>query len=303
MPVAVSYPGVYVEEIPSGVRTITGVATSITVFVGWAAKGPKDRAELVLSWTDFERKFGGLDNRSYLGYSVYQFFNNGGSKAYIMRLAAADSVTAKVPLGDLMIEANSPGEWANDYAIVTKKQSVDPTRFQLKVVNNSVNKKGIPVEVFENLSMVKGNPRYVKTVLKNESNFVNADATDETNAAVPDDTAVGDIPADAELKDGASGAVLTAVDADFITSLGDVAKEGGLLDRIDLFNLLCVPGLEEVAAISSLQKFCRQRRAFLIVDCKKAADSGDIDGGQPGNITTDDSINSAFYFPWVLAPD
>ena len=87
MPVAVSYPGVYVEEIPSGVRTITGVATSITVFVGWAAKGPTDRAELVLSWTDFERKFGGLDNRSYLGYSVYHFFSNGGSTAYIMRLA------------------------------------------------------------------------------------------------------------------------------------------------------------------------------------------------------------------------
>ena len=120
MPVAVSYPGVYVEEIPSGVRTITGVATSITVFVGWAAKGPTDRAELVLSWTDFERKFGGLDKRSYLGYSVYHFFSNGGGRAYIMRLAAADSAVGKVPLGDLKIAANSPGEWANDYAIVTK---------------------------------------------------------------------------------------------------------------------------------------------------------------------------------------
>src|SRR5687767_102311 len=97
MPVAVSYPGVYVEEIPSGVRTITGVATSITVFVGWAPKGPTDHAELVLSWADFERKFGGLDKRSYLGYSVYQFFNNGGSKAYIVRLVttAPDADKAK----------------------------------------------------------------------------------------------------------------------------------------------------------------------------------------------------------------
>ena len=47
MPVPVSYPGVYIEEIPSGVRTITGVATSIAAFVGWAPQGPTDRAQLV----------------------------------------------------------------------------------------------------------------------------------------------------------------------------------------------------------------------------------------------------------------
>jgi uncharacterized protein len=302
MPVAVSYPGVYVEEIPSGVRTITGVATSITVFVGWAAKGPTDRAELVLSWTDFERKFGGLDNRSYLGYSVYHFFSNGGSTAYIMRLAANDSAVAKVTLGDLLIEANSPGEWANDYAIVTKKQTGDATRFQLKVVNNSVNPSGIPVEVFENLSMVKGDPRYVKTVLKNESNFINADATDETKTAVPTDTATGDIPPDAELNEGANGAVLGAGDPAFITSLGNVGKENGLLDRIDLFNILCVPGLEDDTAIGELQDFCRNRRAFLIVDCDEAARFSNVQSG-PGGITGDDSLNAAFYFPWVLAPD
>src|SRR3954467_16002234 len=93
MPVAVAYPGVYIEEVPSGVRTITGVATSIAAFVGWAAKGPTDRAELILSWADFERKFGGLDARSLLGYAVSQFFANGGQRAYIVRLVAGASST------------------------------------------------------------------------------------------------------------------------------------------------------------------------------------------------------------------
>lgn len=302
MPVAVSYPGVYVEEIPSGVRTITGVATSITVFVGWAAKGPTDGAELVLSWSDFERKFGGLDNRSYLGYSVYHFFSNGGTKAYVLRLVDEGSVKSKVTLGDLVIEANSPGEWANDYAIVTKKQTGDATRFQLKVVNNSVNKKGIPVEVFENLSMVKGDPRYVKTVLKNESNLVNADATDETKTTVPGDTAAGDIPEDAELKGGDDGTVLGPGNDDFHTALKGVASEDGLLDRIDLFNLLCAPGVTDAGTIQDLQDFCRFRRAFLIVDCAGNARFDQVKPG-PGNITGDDSLNSAFYFPWILAPD
>ena len=94
MPVALSYPGVYVEEVPSGVRTISGVATSITAFVGWAAKGPTDRAELILSWADYERKFGGLDARSLLGYAVSQFYANGGQRAYIVRLVTTGSTAA-----------------------------------------------------------------------------------------------------------------------------------------------------------------------------------------------------------------
>ena len=99
MPVPVSYPGVYVEEIPSGVRTITGVATSISAFVGWAPKGPTDRAQLVLSWSDFDRQFGGLDARSLLGYSVSQFFINGGQQAYVIRLAAGNADVGHVDLG------------------------------------------------------------------------------------------------------------------------------------------------------------------------------------------------------------
>src|SRR5262245_61455506 len=122
MPVAVSYPGVYVEEIPSGVRTITGVATSIAAFAGWAPKGPIDRAELVLSWSDYDRKFGGLDRRSWLGYAVSHFFANGGQRAYIIRLAMTDALAATETFGGLKIIANNPGQWGSDYAILTKKR-------------------------------------------------------------------------------------------------------------------------------------------------------------------------------------
>src|SRR5215471_17281159 len=95
MPVAVSYPGVYVEEIPSGVRTITGVATSITTFVGWAARGPIKYAGLVQSWSDFERMYGGFDARSpYLAYAVSQFFINGGTQAYVVRMAYTGAASA-----------------------------------------------------------------------------------------------------------------------------------------------------------------------------------------------------------------
>src|ERR1043166_4947562 len=84
MPVAVSYPGVYVEEIPSGVRTITRVATSIAAFVDFFPAGPRGPSNgvKVFSFADFDRRFGGLDARSEASYAIQQFFLNGGSSAY-----------------------------------------------------------------------------------------------------------------------------------------------------------------------------------------------------------------------------
>ena len=119
---AFTYPGVYIEELPSGVHTITGVATSIAAFVGWADQGPTDQAVLVESWFDFQNLFGGLDLRSLLGYSVNQFFGNGGNQAYIVRVVQSTaitsssgtapttgSVTITAPGGDAGIHSEKPG--------------------------------------------------------------------------------------------------------------------------------------------------------------------------------------------------
>lgn len=86
MPAALSYPGVYVEEIPSGVRTIVSVPTSVTAFVGRTSKGPVVEATDITSWPDFERKFGGLWQDSQLSFAVRDFYLNGGSRAVIVRL-------------------------------------------------------------------------------------------------------------------------------------------------------------------------------------------------------------------------
>ena len=86
MPVTPTYPGVYIEEIPSGVRTITGVATSITAFVGRAQRGPTNKAATINNFSDFDRNFGGLWLGSNLGFAVRDFYLNGGSQAIIVRL-------------------------------------------------------------------------------------------------------------------------------------------------------------------------------------------------------------------------
>ncbi|TVP69191.1 MAG: phage tail sheath family protein [Rhodobacteraceae bacterium] len=88
MPVNVSYPGVYVEEVPSGVRGISGVPTAVAAFVGRAARGPVNTPTIVNSFGDFERSFGGLWAASTLSFAIRDFFLNGGGQAVVVRLFA-----------------------------------------------------------------------------------------------------------------------------------------------------------------------------------------------------------------------
>src|SRR6185312_8094589 len=308
MPSALTYPGVYIEEIPSGVHTITGVATSIAAFAGWAPSGPTDHAGLVLGYADFARTYGGIDNRSGLGYAVNQFFANGGQQAYIVRLV--DGTTAKAAAvtldGKLLVTAANEGVWANDFAIVIKQSTFDATRFRLTVANWQLDPAGVPVEVFDNLSMDPADPRFVTSVLADQSAFVTA-AVQGGATTPPANTFTGtpgNIPDSSKLSGGVDGTVLAPNVAAFETALLPLSGSGGLyqLDRINLFNLLCVPGETNTGVISSLETFCRTRRAFLIADCVDGATVGSLQGG-PGGITGSDSINAAFYFPWVIAAD
>jgi phage tail sheath protein FI len=122
MPVAVSYPGVYIEEVPSGVRTIAGVATSVTAFLGRAVMGPVNEPVTINSFADFERRFGGMSMNYPMSYAVRDFYQNGGAKAVIVRLYKKDgNKTAKavisIPGTDaakpLQLEAEAEGSWAN----------------------------------------------------------------------------------------------------------------------------------------------------------------------------------------------
>ena len=84
-----SYPGVYVQELPSASRAISGVATSITAFLGRAWMGPVNEPITLLSWADYERAFGGLQPDYPLSYAVRDYFTNGGQQAIVVRLYAS----------------------------------------------------------------------------------------------------------------------------------------------------------------------------------------------------------------------
>ena len=295
MPVALLQPGVYIEELSSGVRTISGVATSITLFVGWAPRGPVAGALRLTSFADYERSYGGLDANAVLGYSVRQFYENGGSDAYILRIAdPATAVVAASTLGSLDIFASSPGDWAAQFSVRLTARAGDATHFTIDVIQPSAN--NAVVESFANVSMDPADARFVQSVINGRSAFLDNLVA---NSAVR--------PADGTVVLGATtagdpGTVIGPADAGFQNQVLTAFATGGIADRIDLFNLVCVPGLVDGPTITSLQQSVGGRRAFLIVDCDEGDTVAGVAATLPGK-TGAFGRNAAFFFPWVLAPD
>ncbi len=181
MPVQTNYPGVYIEERPSGVHTIVGVSTSVTAFVGAAAQGTSDKPVRIFSVADFTRAFGApIDADHPMGYAVAQFFANGGSEAVVVRVLGAGagfaSATLKsaesTPKNVLVLTASGKGDWANRVAGTGVEVSVDQAGsanpddlFNLVVTSFSIDPRtGASVqsarEEFRNLSMSPSHPRY-----------------------------------------------------------------------------------------------------------------------------------------------
>ncbi len=172
MPVQVSYPGVYIEELPSGVRPITGVPTAIAAFVGCTKRGLDNRPVRIHSFGDFERSFGGLDIESLLSYAVRHFYDNGGGAAYVVRVPKSDSVAAAVAIEDavggdadtaLVATALSNGAWAND-VIVDVDHAVpddDPLAFNLTLTDLVTG----TVERFANVTLDDTPSNYVEAIV------------------------------------------------------------------------------------------------------------------------------------------
>lgn len=181
MPVTPTYPGVYIEEIPSGVRTITGVATSITAFVGYTARGPVNDAVRIFNMGDYERNFGGLHQDSLTSYAVQQFFLNGGSDAYVVRVASG-AAPASVTLADtsgtdvLVVSAANEGGWGNFVRLSVDYDTSNPdSTFNLNVRRyEQQNGRFVLMEQeqFRNLSMNSRSPNYAVDTVNNGSKLL-----------------------------------------------------------------------------------------------------------------------------------
>jgi hypothetical protein len=284
MAVQTSYPGVYVTEIPSGVRTITGVATSVTAFVGRTRRGPVNQATVINSLADYERVFGGLWKHSTVSFAVRDFFANGGGQAVVVRLVStsdangakatqlaltapppadegtadegtadegtADEGTAEAPGSrkSLVLQATDEGSWADDLKVTVDRST--PGNIA-KDVAEQLNVK--PTDLF-NLVVTLGDngPQEVfrNVTVVDSSRRLDAVLLAESQLVrvVPNPDGVRpDIPGEGPAKvvqSGSDGTALTFAD---YTGMESQHKGLYALDHVDLFNLLCIPppALEE----------------------------------------------------------
>ncbi|MBV9547969.1 MAG: phage tail sheath family protein [Chloroflexi bacterium] len=280
MPPTLTYPGVYIEEIPSGVHTIIGVSTSNTAFVDYFAQGPVGVATRLTSWSDFVRQFGGLDAHSEASYAIQQYYLNGGQVAWVVRVApgaaAAHADISSGPAGSgsdsgptaapsLTVSASSPGSWGNNLEVLVQAITGDPARFnllaRLKAPGAKPNDPPLTIETLRNLSMDPHDPRYAVKVVNDQSTLIviadplnPPDAPTGSSGPLPNPR--GWVPLGGN--PGSDGAV--PPNGDGVPVPGSQWQEAGVqalldvfvpttptsplpLDRIapDIFNILCIP--------------------------------------------------------------
>jgi phage tail sheath protein FI len=309
------------EEIPSGVRTITGVSTSIAAFVGSAARGPVNTPVTITSYADFERNFGGLWISSRLGYAVNDFYQNGGSTAVVVRLVHSDAkkATIALPGGPPTLLAVSEGAWGNAlHAVVDYQVSANvATQFGLTTAdlfNLTVRDFNTgQTEVYRNLT-VKDSPRRIDKVLPIESTLVQSTGAltavpSANNAPAAGKTIWTDPNANtaATAASGQDGSAL--VENDFTGPGLDAAKQGlYALRNADLFNILCIPPYAsanvdvDADLLGKAASFCEERRAMLIVDPPSSWTTVAQALAGVSSLGTS-SANAAVYFPRIMEAD
>jgi phage tail sheath protein FI len=335
MPVSVSYPGLYVEELPSSSRTITAAPTSIATFVGYvhpfqgecaAGKGRWGEAIRIFSFTDFERIFGGLFNNAVLGksdvgYAVNQFFLNGGSDAYVVGLQPRyhDTASTKIepitgatlPLSGIDFTARQLTDDDSPVTVtirnVRASQLAGPTdTADLVIAYRS------EVESYRGVQLSAApNPNLITTRLESSQLVTIAPSG---GANYPTAFNIGTAQASIELTTMPPPTFGIPPDFANVTTFNgsdfsDVFKPDTPLDKVDIFNILVLPGVFDVGVWSNALAFCERKRAVFIMDAPPNL-SADGFGGLSNTIesfvkspTMPIGKNGALYYPYLKTLD
>jgi phage tail sheath protein FI len=303
MPAVLNYPGVYIEEIPSGVRPIVGVSTSDTAFIDYFARGPLNKPVRITSFVEFARLYGGLDTRSEASYAIAQYFLNGGSVAWVVRVSGGTPGTASKDFGTVVrIKAANEGTWGRRIK-VTIDTATDPTgRFNVTVREYAVDAPDqiVRTEVHRNLSMDAADARYSVNSINAASELVTAErlaaaGTNALPAAATDEPLTGG-------DDGAAPTTLAQIQSG-IDSLDQIAPA--------IFSLMCLPGATKLTApifltvMAAATTYCVARRAFLLIDIPNTVTTAAAMSTWRNDATKmpATSPNSAIYFPRLTIPD
>jgi Bacteriophage tail sheath protein len=299
-------------EQPGSIRVIARAATNIAAFIGRALKGPVNEPVPIRSFADYTRVFGGLWQPSTLSYAVEQFFENGGRCAVIVRVANGarpPTLTLPTTTGKLILRGVGAGSReflraSVDYDSIDAKEQ---DRFNLVVqrVRTAGSEQIEDQEIFRRLSITPGADRFVAdTLLDSRLVRVQGSVPSERPARTPPAASGAVIGYTPSNPDGDDGGPITDYDV-----IGSAQSGTGIfaLEAAPDINLLCVPPLarEHDVGLSTLLvagRFCRERRALLIVDppAQWASSAAALDGMRHWPFRSEDA---AMFYPRVVAFD
>ena len=273
-------PGVYAESVNKANAPIKAVSASTGGFVGLSVRGVLNVPTLVTSWQDFLNKFAyGMETPflvdSDLAYAVYGFFQNGGTKCYIIRTASSKAAKASCTADGLTFTAKDEGTWANNMKLSIVANADTATNFNIIVKYN-----GDVVEQFIDVSNNVNDANYFVDAIGNSKFITCVAGTLKVTTE------------DASFAGGADG-ITDITDEDFKASLQ-------LFDSVDEVNLICVPGQVSEAMVKNILSYAENRgNVFAIVDGAKSADVDAI-------VTFRKKLsckNGALYYPWIKVSD
>jgi phage tail sheath protein FI len=264
------------ELAPSRTEPIIArLPSAVTAFVGRTLKGPVHRPVTVASFAEFQHVFGGLWQPSTLSYAVEQFFDHGGGRAVIVRVANGGrppTITLPAGAGALRLSGLNPGsrEYLRASVDYDGIPEGDGDRFNLVIqrVRSAGSELIEDQEIFRRASLRPDSGRCLADLLL-QSRLARAlepfPAQRPDRSTGPGGSAIGYAFSNA---DGDDGGPLTDYDI-----IGSAAAGTGIfaLSAAEGFNLLCIPPLsrEQDVGLSTLlvaARYCRERHAMLIVD-------------------------------------
>jgi phage tail sheath protein FI len=284
-------PGVYVEEVPSGIKPIEGVGTSTGAFIGIAERGVIGQPKLITNWTEFKNTFGGFISNGFLAYSVYQFFNEAGSKCYVIRAAVGTDTTltkSSIVVDDLTIRANSEGIWGNGLTakIADETQLPGQSSVRANYFKLTIEYTGDEVEVFDNITMLETEDDHIlKRITSKWIEVLDGGDTRPTNGTYN---------------------LIGGLDGDAISTPQWAGADGFInaFDPVDDINILAIPDAKgDPTVTQNAYTYCQNRK-----DCFYVADTPmnlDVQGVAQFRLTTGNfnSSYAALYYPWIRVSD
>jgi phage tail sheath protein FI len=328
MTVTTSYPGVYIQELPSLTHTITPSPTSIAVFVGYTHPFLTPEANFLkaiqlFSFADYQTNFGGFFDSpwlpDYVGQAVWQFFLNGGPSCYVVGLPSVQYYHDGAPISpEVSVAAASAVVTAGAGSITfTALQPVgDGTEgisMQVAVSNLKASNAASPT-VLDTADLVTSYGTTVETYRKVLiGNLVSALANSslvhvQLSSTAPTEYAATNSPFSVSVDYGST----PPQEGWTIVNPGDFAKvfaDFAPLDKVPIFNLLATPGISDFGVSSEAVAYCERKRAFYIMDTPSPSTAGwdansVVQGIGSGSLSLSAdfpvSINAAVYYPWLV---